>query len=149
MAGRSVWRPEELQRALRRVSANGGTAHGQGDHGDAARALGDAASSVGRRSGTTAGSGMESRFVAYLEWGSRLALENSQPGAKLPMHMPVPRWWWVCDATRGSRVSALAPPPDEAEPRLPDPAARVTFESHVRPLFRQKDHERRSRTRVS
>jgi len=80
-------------------------------------------------------------FVAYLEWGSRLALENSQPGAKPPMHMPLPRWWWVCDATPGSRVSALAPPPDEAEPRLPDPTERVTFESHVRPLFRQKDRQ--------
>ncbi len=46
-------------------------------------------------------------FVAYLEWGSRIAVENSQPGAHPPPHMPVPRWWWVCDATPGSRVSAL------------------------------------------
>src|SRR5262249_27877431 len=68
-------------------------------------------------------------FVAYLEWGSRLALENSQPGAKPPMHMPVPRWWWVCDATPGTRVSALAPPSDEPEQRLPSAAERVTFEA--------------------
>jgi hypothetical protein len=47
-------------------------------------------------------------FVAYLEWGSRIGLESSQPGAHPPPHMPVPRWWWVCDATPGRRVSALA-----------------------------------------
>ena len=37
-------------------------------------------------------------FTAYLEWGSRIAVENSQPGVHPPPHMPVPRWWWVCDA---------------------------------------------------
>jgi hypothetical protein len=80
-------------------------------------------------------------FVAYLEWGSRLALENSQPGAKPPLHMPMPRWWWVCDATPGSRVSALAPALDEPAPALAGPAERVTFEAHIRPLFRQKDRQ--------
>ncbi len=29
-------------------------------------------------------------FTAYLEWGSRIALENSQPGVHPPPHMPVP-----------------------------------------------------------
>jgi CDGSH-type Zn-finger protein len=80
-------------------------------------------------------------FVAYLEWGSRLALENSQPGAKPPANMPVPRWWWVCDATPGSRVSALAPAPVEPQARLPGPAERVTFEAHIRPLFRLTDRQ--------
>lgn len=81
-------------------------------------------------------------FVAYIEWGSRLALENSQPGAKPPPHMPVPRWWWVCDATPGSRASALAPPVDEpAPPPLPGPGEAVTFEAHVRHLFRRMDRQ--------
>jgi truncated hemoglobin YjbI/CDGSH-type Zn-finger protein len=81
-------------------------------------------------------------FVAYIEWGSRLALENSQPGAKPPPHMPMPRWWWVCDATPGSRVSALAPPVDEqAPPPLPGPGEAVTFEAHVRHLFRRMDRQ--------
>ena len=31
-------------------------------------------------------------FTAYLEWGSRIALENSQPGVHPPPHLPVPRW---------------------------------------------------------
>ena len=49
-------------------------------------------------------------FLAYIEWGSRIAVENSTSGANPPPHMPVPRWWWVCDATPGSRLSALAQP---------------------------------------
>ncbi len=33
-------------------------------------------------------------FVGYVEWGSRLALANSQPGAAAAPHAPVPRWGW-------------------------------------------------------
>jgi truncated hemoglobin YjbI len=33
-------------------------------------------------------------FVSYLEWGTRLALANSQPGAAPPPQAPVPRWGW-------------------------------------------------------
>jgi hemoglobin len=32
-----------------------------------------------------------SAFVAYLEWGTRLAQHNSQPGAEVVEHAPVPR----------------------------------------------------------
>jgi hemoglobin len=35
-----------------------------------------------------------SAFVAYLEWGSRLAVINSQPGAQADEHAPMPRWGW-------------------------------------------------------
>ena len=35
-----------------------------------------------------------SAFVAYLEWGTRIALANSQPGATPPTEAPVPRWEW-------------------------------------------------------
>ena len=35
-----------------------------------------------------------SAFVAYLEWGSRLAVVNSQPGAAADEHTPMPRWGW-------------------------------------------------------
>lgn len=35
-----------------------------------------------------------SALLAYLEWGTRLALENSQPGADLVEQAPVPRWGW-------------------------------------------------------
>jgi hemoglobin len=35
-----------------------------------------------------------SAFVAYIEWGTRLAIANSQPGATPPPKAPVPRWGW-------------------------------------------------------
>ncbi|MFN2561151.1 MAG: group II truncated hemoglobin [Jatrophihabitans sp.] len=33
-------------------------------------------------------------FVGYVEWGTRLALHNSQPGAEVVGDAPVPRWGW-------------------------------------------------------
>jgi hemoglobin len=35
-----------------------------------------------------------SALLAYLEWGTRLAFENSQPGAAVVPEAPVPRWGW-------------------------------------------------------
>lgn len=35
-----------------------------------------------------------SAFVAYLEWGSRLAVLNAQPGATVDPDAPMPRWGW-------------------------------------------------------
>jgi len=35
-----------------------------------------------------------SALLAYLEWGTRLAMGNSQPGAPVVAHAPVPRWGW-------------------------------------------------------
>ncbi len=33
-------------------------------------------------------------FLSYLEWGSRIAVLNSQPGAEVIAHAPVPGWSW-------------------------------------------------------
>lgn len=35
-----------------------------------------------------------SALVGYLEWGSRLAVINSQPGAAVDPNAPMPRWGW-------------------------------------------------------
>jgi hemoglobin len=35
-----------------------------------------------------------SALLAYVEWGTRLAFENSQPGADVVPDAPVPRWGW-------------------------------------------------------
>ena len=35
-----------------------------------------------------------SALLAYLEWGTRLAMHNSQPGADVVEDAPVPRWGW-------------------------------------------------------
>jgi truncated hemoglobin YjbI len=83
-----------------------------------------------------------SAFDAYIEWGSRLAVENSQTGARPPGHMPMPHWDWNTAAgPPGSRISALAPPPEEARPEIELPAegVPVSFEAHIKPLFRPSD----------
>lgn len=35
-----------------------------------------------------------SAFVGYIEWGTRLAVINSQPGVPEPQPEPMPRWGW-------------------------------------------------------
>ena len=81
-------------------------------------------------------------FAAYIEWGSRLAKENSTPGAHPPMNMPVPRWDWVCNATPWGRISALAPQPQEEKAMtLPAADEPLHFEAHIKPLFRQMDRQ--------
>ena len=35
-----------------------------------------------------------SALIAYAEWGTRLAMHNSQPGADVVEQAPVPRWGW-------------------------------------------------------
>ena len=35
-----------------------------------------------------------SAFVSYLEWGTRLAVINSQPGADVNGEAPMPKWGW-------------------------------------------------------
>ena len=32
--------------------------------------------------------------IGYVEWGTRLAMHNSQPGAEVVAQAPVPRWGW-------------------------------------------------------
>jgi hypothetical protein len=82
-------------------------------------------------------------FVAYLEWGSRLAAENSQPGAEPPPHTPLPRWWWACDAYPWSRAPALRTdePADADHLELPGPDQALSFAAHIKPLFRKRDRD--------
>ena len=35
-----------------------------------------------------------SALVSYLEWGTRLAVLNSQPGADVSTEAPMPSWGW-------------------------------------------------------
>jgi CDGSH-type Zn-finger protein/truncated hemoglobin YjbI len=81
-------------------------------------------------------------FSAYVEWGSRIALENSQPGVHPPPHMPVPRWWWVCNAYPWSRPHASPDAvPDAPAPELPDAGQPLSHEVHIKPLFRPRDRD--------
>jgi CDGSH-type Zn-finger protein/truncated hemoglobin YjbI len=83
-------------------------------------------------------------FVSYLEWGSRIAMENSTPGAKPPQHMTVPRWDWVVGARPGSRISALrdeATDTSEDTVTLPAEGEPISFAEHIKPLFRSSDRQ--------
>jgi CDGSH-type Zn-finger protein/truncated hemoglobin YjbI len=85
-----------------------------------------------------------SAFGSYIEWGSRLAVENSQLDSRPPERMPMPHWTWHTAAgPPGSRMSALAQP-DEPSPEpvvLPGPDEPVTFDGHVKRLFRAMDRQ--------
>jgi truncated hemoglobin YjbI len=78
-----------------------------------------------------------SAFVSYVEWGSRIALANSQPGAEPPPHMPVPRWSWGQAGLPGSALGPLQPASAPPEPL----AAGVApgFAHDIRPLFTPRD----------
>lgn len=83
-----------------------------------------------------------SAFVSYIEWGTRLALENSRSTARPPRQMPMPRWDWGTAGPPGRRISgdpqasqavaAVAVPP-VGEP--------VSFAQHIQPLFRASDRQ--------
>ena len=47
-------------------------------------------------------------IMGYAEWGTRLAVHNSQPGAQTVAHAPVPRWGWG--------VAPPYEPPGDAKP---------------------------------
>ncbi|HEY6424287.1 MAG TPA: ferritin-like domain-containing protein [Pseudonocardiaceae bacterium] len=83
----------------------------------------------------------QAAFTSYLEWGSRLAVENSQTLSQPPASMPMPHWWWVCNATPGSRISALEAAEPEERLVLPGPGERVSFATHIKPLFRARDRQ--------
>lgn len=85
-----------------------------------------------------------SAFGAYIEWGSRLAVENSQVGANPPGHMPMPHWdWHTAAGPPGSRISALAAPApaEQATPEIPPAGQPVRFEQHIKSLFRAADRQ--------
>jgi len=81
-----------------------------------------------------------SAVIGYLEWGTRIAVENSQHGAQPPPNMPMPRWTWdTSPGNPNSRTSALAEPEAEREPTLPGDDEIPSFATHVSTLFRHRD----------
>ncbi len=83
-----------------------------------------------------------SAFTSYIEWGSRLAVENSTVGAHPPLHMPMPHWDWGTAGPPMSRVSALAPvATQEEQVALPAVSEEVHFTQHIKPLFRVMDRQ--------
>jgi hypothetical protein len=85
-----------------------------------------------------------SAFGAYIQWGSRIAVEDSQPRAHPPAKMPMPSWGWRTTAGPSSgRASALAPPEpaENALVALPAAGEPVLFETLIKPLFKARDRQ--------
>ena len=83
-----------------------------------------------------------SAFESYIEWGSRLAVENSQTTSRPPEHMPMPHWdWHTAAGPPSGRISALAAPAEEDAVALPAADEPVRYEKHVKPLFRSRDRQ--------
>lgn len=84
-------------------------------------------------------------FSSYIEWGSRLAVENSQEQSRPPVHMPMPHWdWQTASGPPSSRVSALVEDPEpegETPVALPDATETVGFQAHIKPMFRRRDQQ--------
>lgn len=82
-----------------------------------------------------------SAFVSYIEWGTRLALANSQTDAHPPPQMPMPRWDWGTAGPPGRRPDHQAPAHPSASVEVPVPGDRepLSFARHIRPLFRERD----------
>ena len=78
-------------------------------------------------------------FVAYLEWGSRIATETSRPGARPPRNMQMPVWGWLRDAVPGSRPPSFSEHEKLPTPAIPEAGVPVSFALHIRPLFRRMD----------
>jgi DNA-binding transcriptional MerR regulator len=58
-------------------------------------------------------------LVGYLEWGTRLAMHNSQPGADVVQQALVPRWGWGVASPYQDQASNLHLPPGTLKPRRP------------------------------
>jgi len=83
----------------------------------------------------------QAAFRSYLEWGSRVVAEISQPGAKVPPEVQMPRWSWLENAGPGARTPAEAPEQQAGDTSVALPAENepVGFEEHVKRLFRERD----------
>jgi len=80
-------------------------------------------------------------FGSYIEWGSRLAVENSQTDSHPPQQMPMPSWSWRTAAgPPGSRIPALgAAPAADAPVVLPGDGETPSFARHIKTMFRERD----------
>jgi CDGSH-type Zn-finger protein/truncated hemoglobin YjbI len=94
--------------------------------------------------GLPADPGFRAALAGYLDWGSRTAQAESAPDAPAPAPEPVPadepapRWDWGPAGPPAAAGPEAADAGPSAAP-LPAPGAPVSFDAHVKPLFRPKD----------
>jgi len=86
----------------------------------------------------------QAAFRSYLEWESRLAVEDSQEAAESAPARPMPRWDWPNGAgppAAGSATGAAETGTEETPLILPVEGQPISFEKHVKPLFRERDRQ--------
>jgi CDGSH-type Zn-finger protein/truncated hemoglobin YjbI len=78
-------------------------------------------------------------LAGYLDWSSRIAQAESATAARpdTPALELVPTWDWT--AAGPPAVADAEAEPDTETVALPEPGAAVTFDAHVKPLFRPAD----------
>jgi truncated hemoglobin YjbI len=72
-------------------------------------------------------------FASYIEWGSRLAVENSSIGARPPEHMPMPHWEWHTAAGAPGPATSGREKSDALIPHLAANSLASDMESAVHP----------------
>jgi CDGSH-type Zn-finger protein/truncated hemoglobin YjbI len=77
----------------------------------------------------------------YLDWGSRTALAQSASDAGPPADTGMPRWDWGPGGTPDPGPGQAIPAEEVQPAALPAPDAPVSFEAHIRPLFRSRDRQ--------
>src|SRR5712691_5454732 len=110
------------------------------------------AAQAAQEAGLPADPEFRAALSSYLEWGSRASAAQSgpgaaspaaqsAPGAASPAGQAVPRWTW--GPSGPPDVTAAAQPADQGSSavQLPGPDEAVSFEAHVRQLFRDRDRQ--------
>jgi CDGSH-type Zn-finger protein/truncated hemoglobin YjbI len=86
--------------------------------------------------------GFRSALASCLDWASRTALAQSQPGPGSEPG-PVPRWDWGPGGPPAADAAEAAghDEPGQTELPLPGPDETVRFAAHIKPLFRERDRQ--------
>ncbi len=83
-------------------------------------------------------------LASYLEWDSRDAMTQTDAAPdQQPATRPVPRWDWTAagppDVAAASAAASQDSQPEEV--LMPSPGEPVSFDTHIKPLFREKDRQ--------
>jgi CDGSH-type Zn-finger protein/truncated hemoglobin YjbI len=82
-----------------------------------------------------------SAFCGYLEWASRTAVEAARPGPHPPDQVATPKWDWgpTGPPATGASSAEETDQTDHQAIALPAPGDTVSFDRHIKQLFRTKD----------
>jgi len=84
-----------------------------------------------------------SALSGYLEWASRTAVETARPDTHLPDQVATRKWDWgpAGPPTTGASSAEATDQTDDQAIALPGPDDTVSFDRHIKPLFRAKDRQ--------